>query len=135
MVDTTLVVAGGAIVSIVWGVLAIRDMMKKNRLTDAEQRRDEANRIIEAVDNKLGIIKTQAQKDRELFLAEKTEKDSLILTLKEDIHVLEKHLEELCKSVSKHDGILEQQAPAIQQVTDSINELKIQVGILEKGLQ
>jgi len=134
MVDTTLVVAGGAIVSIVWGVLAIRDMMKKNRLTDAEQRRDEANRIIDAVDSKLGIIKTQAQKDRELFIADKSEKDKLILTLKEDIHVLEKHLEELCKSVSKHDGILEQQAPAIKQVTDAINDLKVQVGILEKGL-
>jgi len=134
MVDTTLVVAGGAIVSIVWGVLAIRDMMKKNRLTDAEQRRDEANRIIDAVDSKLGIIKTQAQKDRELFIADKSEKDKLILTLKDDIHVLEKHLEELCKSVSKHDGILEQQAPAIKQVTDAINDLKIQVGILEKGL-
>ncbi|HTH22156.1 MAG TPA: hypothetical protein VL854_08060 [Nitrososphaeraceae archaeon] len=135
MVDSLpYIIAAGALVSAVWGVLAIRDILKKNKLTDAQQRRDEANRIIEAVDSKLGIIKTQAQKDRELFLAEKTEKDSLILTLKEDIHVLEKHLEELCKSVSKHEGILEQQAPALKQVTDSINDLKIQVGILEKGL-
>jgi len=134
MVDTALVVAGGTIVSVVWGILAIRDSIKKNRLTDAEQRRDEANRIIQAVDSKLGIIKTQSEKDRELFIADKNEKDKLILTLKEDIHILERHLEELCKSVSKHDGILEQQAPALKQVTDAINDLKIQVGVLEKGL-
>ena len=117
-----------------WGILAIRDSIKKNRLTDAEQRRDEANRIIQAVDSKLGIIKTQSEKDRELFIADKSEKDKLILTLKEDIHILERHLEELCKSVSKHEGILEQQGPAIIQVTNAINDLKIQVGVLEKGL-
>jgi hypothetical protein len=134
MVDTSIIIAGGTVVTIVWGILAIRDQIKKNRLSDAEQRRDEANRVIEAVDVKLGIFKTQQQKDRELFLADKTTQDKLILTLKDDIHILEKHLEDLCSTVSKHEGVLDQQTPAIRQVTEAINDLKIQVGILEKGL-
>ncbi len=135
MVDTLPLVTGAAaVVSVVWGTFAIRDILKKNRMSAEESRRESDARLIDAMDNRLGIIKTQAQKDRELFLQDKNEKDKLILTLKDDIHMLEKHLEELCKSVSKHDGILEQQTPAIKQVTDAINDLKIQVGILEKGL-
>ena len=135
MVDTLPLVTGAAaVVSVVWGTFAIRDILKKNRLSSEELRRESDQRLLDAMDNRLGVIKTQAEKDRELFLQDKNEKDKLILTLKDDIHMLEKHLEELCRSVSKHDGILEQQTPTIKHVTDAINDLKIQVGILEKGL-
>lgn len=122
-----IVTAGGTVVAIAWGVFAMRDSYKKGRETSDQK-------IINAIDTRLGIVKTEVEKHKELFLADKTEKEKLILTLKDDIHVLEQHLSDLCNTVAKHEGILESVNPVILDVQNKITELKVKVDLMEKGI-
>jgi len=117
-----------AVVGVIWGVYSVRDIVRKNQLSSE-------TRIISAIDTKLGTIQTEIDKNEQLFQSYADEKDKLILSLKDDIHVLEKHLEDLCNRVSRHDGILETHRPLLEEVRNTLSDLKIQVGVLEKGLE
>jgi len=128
MVDYTIIITvASSAIAIIWGVFSIKQIIKQS----AEKRDD---RLLMAIDTRLGVVKTQIEKNEELFLTDKNEKERLILTLKDDIHVLEQHLQDLCNSVSKHDGILQSVNPVIIAVQNQVTELKIKVELMEKDI-
>jgi uncharacterized membrane-anchored protein YhcB (DUF1043 family) len=118
----------GTAVSVIWGVLEIKKKIIE-RGTNLE------NRLITAIDTRLGSVKTKIDDNEKAFIQHVTEKEKLLLQLKDDIHKLEEHLQELCNTVSKHDGILESVNPTIMAVQNQITELKVKVEIMEKGMK
>jgi len=106
--------------------------IRKSIRTGKQQTED---RIIAAIETRLGIVRTEIEKNEELFLNDKAEQENLLLSLKEDIHKLEQHLQELCNTVSKHDATITMQTPIINQVQQSITELKVKVELMEKGIK
>ena len=129
MVDLFQIVSAiGIGVTVVWGTFEIVKNVK-NRSISLE------NRLISAIDVRLGSVKTKIEDQEKAFSVHVTEKEKLLLQLKDDIHILEKHLQELCNQVSKHDGILESVSPTIMAVQNNITELKVKVELMEKGMK
>ena len=114
----------GTAIGVIWGVVEIRRIIKSGREV-AE------NRIITAMDTRLDSIKTKISDNEKSFITHVTEKEKLMNQLKDDIHKLEEHLQELCNTVSKHQGILESVNPTIIAVQNQITSLKGKVLIME----
>jgi predicted nucleic acid-binding Zn-ribbon protein len=120
--------AVGIAVTVIWGTFEIVKNVK-NRTINLE------NRLISAIDIRLGSVKTKIEDQEKAFAVHVTEKEKLLLQLKDDIHTLEKHLQELCNQVSKHEGILQSVSPTIMAVQNNISELKVKVELMEKGMK
>ena len=118
----------GTAIGVIWGVVEIRRIIKSGREV-AE------NRIITAMDTRLDSIKTKISDNEKSFITHVTEKEKLMNQLKDDIHKLEEHLQALCNTVSKHDATITMQTPIINQVQQSITELKVKVELMEKGIK
>ena len=114
----------GTAIGVIWGVVEIRRIIKTGREV-AE------NRIITAMDTRLDSIKTKISDNEKSFITHVTEKEKLMNQLKDDIHKLEEHLQALCNTVSKHQGILESVNPTIIAVQNQITSLKEKVLIME----
>ncbi len=125
MVDIFPIVASiGTGITVIWGIVEVRKTIKSGR-ENAE------NRIISAMDNRLDSIKVKISDNEKSFITHVTEKEKLMMQLKDDIHKLEGHLQELCNTVSKHQGILESVNPTIIAVQNQITSLKEKVNIME----
>jgi chromosome segregation ATPase len=125
MVDIFPIVASiGTGITVIWGIVEVRKSVKSGR-ENAE------NRIISAIDTRLDSIKVKISDNEKSFITHVTEKEKLMIQLKEDIHKLEGHLQELCNTVSKHQGILESVNPTIIAVQNQITSLKEKVNIME----
>jgi len=125
MIDIFPIVASiGTGITVIWGIVEVRKSVKSGR-ENAE------NRIISAIDTRLDSIKVKIADNERSFITHVTEKEKLLLQLKDDIHKLEEHLQELCNTVSKHDGILEAVNPTIVAVQNQITSLKEKVNIME----